>query len=276
MTTVTGFSSAEAFLAGGRSKFDRPIENNTRIVVRGDGRARRIAVMLHSTDVVTFHPDGSVTLDSGGWLTVTTKDRINRYIGDRGRVYSKRGVWYVFTKDGGTFDWDGGVRFFDGIRVAADGTILNPRSTEADERQTKAEEAMKRRIRKFVDAYMKALAEGMPVPSGGDCWDCAFVTDDGKSMGDLKDDQIHGHLFSHMTEKYLVPTLIWNAVRDKGYRDPQFVMGMRLDTDAYSNEGTMRVRREWNATGPDKYALRDLRQDLTKYLVKRLIPSRAH
>lgn len=38
-----------------------------------------MAVRLHNTDVVTYHPDGTATLYTGGWMTVTTKDRINAW-----------------------------------------------------------------------------------------------------------------------------------------------------------------------------------------------------
>jgi hypothetical protein len=41
-------------------------------------RAVSYAVRLHDTDVVTFLPSGSVALDSGGWQTFTTRDRMNR------------------------------------------------------------------------------------------------------------------------------------------------------------------------------------------------------
>lgn len=271
MTAVHDFASAEEYLSGGRRKTDRPIENNTRVVRLDDDR---IGVRLHNTDVVTFHRNGTTELTTGGWLTVTTKDRINRYAfpgWNRGlRIGSDRGRWFVYALPG----WRKVTRFFDGIKIRGD-EILNAVPAEKEERQTKAEDAMVKRITKYLDGYMKALAEGMPRPGGGDCWDCSFVTDDGKSMGDLKDDGVHGHLFSHMTERYYVPTLIWNAVRDRRYGNYQFVMGTRLDTEAFE-QGTQRVRRGWNSDEPDKYAMKNLRHDLRKYLMKRLLPSRAH
>lgn len=52
-------------------------------------------VRLHKTNVVTFHSDGSIVLDSGGWKTVTTKDRMNRALPEGWSVYSDRGVWYL-------------------------------------------------------------------------------------------------------------------------------------------------------------------------------------
>lgn len=40
-----------------------------------------IAIKLWSTDVVTFHRNGDVVLNSGGWRTVTTRDRMNSFSG---------------------------------------------------------------------------------------------------------------------------------------------------------------------------------------------------
>src|SRR5262249_27597834 len=61
------------------------LENNTRLIRCGDD----YAVVLHSTAVVTIHQDGTYTLRTGGWRTVTTKDRINKY--SPARVYSTNG-----------------------------------------------------------------------------------------------------------------------------------------------------------------------------------------
>lgn len=70
-------------------------------------------VRLHNTYVVEIHRDGTYTLDSGGWYTVTTKDRINRY--SPARVYQRNFGWY-FAQAG-----DGRVEFENGIRVDASG-----------------------------------------------------------------------------------------------------------------------------------------------------------
>jgi hypothetical protein len=52
-----------------------------------------VAVRLHRTHVVTIHADGSYTLNSGGWRTVTTKSRINDYA--PARVTQRAGEWFV-------------------------------------------------------------------------------------------------------------------------------------------------------------------------------------
>lgn len=56
------------------------LENNTRLVERDGGYDEpSYAVKLHRTDVVTLHPDGSSEIKTGGWQTLTTKNRINKY-----------------------------------------------------------------------------------------------------------------------------------------------------------------------------------------------------
>ena len=151
-----------------------------------------------------------------------------------------------------------------GIRIAANGTILNPPDPKLELRKAEAEVKMRKRIDTFLDGYMKELAEGMPVPSGGDCWGCSMFERAGHHDND--------HLLSHLTERYYVPTMLWNAMKERGYRDVNVVMGMFLDVTAF-NEGTQRVRREWNSTEPDKRQLSEFRRVLGKYLRKRLIPT---
>lgn len=75
-------------------KSGRPLCNNTRLIRRyvGDRFGSGIAVRLHATDVVTFHDDGRLTLWTGGWNTVTTRDRMNRAL--------HFSAWYVGTERG--------------------------------------------------------------------------------------------------------------------------------------------------------------------------------
>jgi hypothetical protein len=76
-----------------------------------------VSVRLHATDIVTFWVDGRVTLYTGGWRTVTTKDRINKFI--TGRVYQKNHEWfYVGHDSNGNLAWDNPVEFVEGMNVA--------------------------------------------------------------------------------------------------------------------------------------------------------------
>jgi hypothetical protein len=99
------FANLDATLG---SKDERRIANNTRARRVG---ADIIAVRLHSTDVLTLHRDGAVIADSGGWWTVTTKERINRN-GTGAHVHAVRREWFVSTPTGD-------VPFEDGCDLAA-------------------------------------------------------------------------------------------------------------------------------------------------------------
>jgi hypothetical protein len=88
------FEQAEEKLAGRNS---RKIGNNTYLMRRG---ANTIAVMLHATDVVTYHRDGRIVLNSGGWQTPTTKSRLNAYGPAGSYVHQSDYKWYVAQADG--------------------------------------------------------------------------------------------------------------------------------------------------------------------------------
>lgn len=83
----------------------KPLQNNTRLFKRGDD----FAVRLHGTDVVTIHPDGTYTIRTGGWWTMTTKQRIASY--SPIRIFSVRGDWRVRTSPSGTYYWNSPIEY---------------------------------------------------------------------------------------------------------------------------------------------------------------------
>ena len=85
---------------GIRSK--RKIGNNTWLESLPNGD---FGIKLHKTFVVIIHCDNTWTLNSGGWRTVTTKQRINEYA--PGYVSQKNFEWFM----------QDGSEFFDGITV---------------------------------------------------------------------------------------------------------------------------------------------------------------
>lgn len=84
------FATCEQLVSTARDKRSKPVDNNTRVEKRD---ADTYALRLHATDIATFHRDGRVTLNSGGWRTVTTTARLREYV--TWRLRSERGVWYV-------------------------------------------------------------------------------------------------------------------------------------------------------------------------------------
>ena len=78
----------------------------TSIVRDSDGTLR---VAYHATNVVTVHPDGSITLDSGGWHSATTKARMNQAACQFSlgySVYQRDFAWFV-EYHGQTIPFDG-------------------------------------------------------------------------------------------------------------------------------------------------------------------------
>ena len=87
-------SEAVKMVRGKTNKDTRKVGNNTYAEILVDGS---VGIMLHGTCVVRIHHDNSVTLNTGGWHTSTTKDRINKY--SPVRVYQCKGEWYLNNDD---------------------------------------------------------------------------------------------------------------------------------------------------------------------------------
>ena len=83
-------NEAVLMVRGKRNANRRKIGNNTYAEILHDNS---VGIMLHSTYVVKIHPDNTYTLQTGGWQTVTTKDRINQY--SPVRVYQRNYEWFV-------------------------------------------------------------------------------------------------------------------------------------------------------------------------------------
>jgi len=223
--------SYEEGLAKLKGKEKKPLENNTYLVKVDD---KTLGVKLHDTIVVYIFKSGVYQLDTGGWRSVTTKDRINRY--GPARVNQKNNIWYI-----------GDGIFEDGVRVNAEGKVLTP------QRGVKEVEAKKRKLDRMVLKYIKGFGEhvirnGLQVdkadkpteqspwkvvelvegpkpiaPGPGDCWACYFgITSDDP----LKEPLGVEHLLQHMLEDdgpYFVPSLLWKAIVVGGYQNPGFI-----------------------------------------------------
>jgi len=84
------YNEVYALIRGKNNRSQRKIDNNTTGYIEYDGS---VSVELHSTKVVVLYPNGLVKLQTGGWMTPTTKDRMNRY--SPVRVTQRKGEWYV-------------------------------------------------------------------------------------------------------------------------------------------------------------------------------------
>lgn len=203
---VQSYADAEQYLG---SKSDRPIGSGraTRLQRRG---ADTIALKLHATDVVTYHRDGRIVLNSGGWRTVTTKERMNRF--SPLSISQSKGHWGVVAGPDFWSDPSQAVSYADGMTYHSDtGKFSGVGPDPAEEQKLRA------RLRKFAADYIKALKDGkVPEPSGGDCWGCHFRTEDSK--GGMGND----HILGHLKERYYVPSMITNAFKAFGAAQVQW------------------------------------------------------
>lgn len=181
------------------------IENNTIRYHKSDGT---VVIRLHFTDIVTFHPDDSITLNSGGWQTLTTKDRMNKF--SPFLLYQEKNIWYVVNNYNGKGQT---YVFADGIRFYLDGTV------KGEGEDPKVYVKLNKDINKYVKGFMTALInKKIGLPTKGDCWDCSLKDKNGRTMGDMKKftPGEDNHIISHFKEKYYVPSLLINAMEEFG------------------------------------------------------------
>lgn len=91
---VNSYESARDYLDAGRNDTYRKIANNTYVeATRTDGPIW-FTIRLYATVVVTYLPDGTQILNSGGYRTATTADRIRNY--SAARLGSEGGQWVIW------------------------------------------------------------------------------------------------------------------------------------------------------------------------------------
>ena len=214
---IQTIEEARTFLSGGRSKDSRPIANNTRVETRPDNV---IAILYHSTDVVTYYPDGRVRLLDGGYQSYTTKDRFNRF--SPMQVWSEgNGIWAAATGPDS-------ARYENGLTMGPDGTFQTWKAGRYEARKAEEEtrtgparettEQLRKRVQEYAAGFARAVELGtVGNPSAGDCFGCQFRGPDGSNgMGS-------DHILSHLEEGYYVPSLLWNSIVAAGYRAPDFI-----------------------------------------------------
>lgn len=187
-----------SILAGIDSDSSRIVANNTVEYTIGKMRAIR----LHATDVVTFDAAGGVTLDTGGWLTPTTIDRINQFQ-TAAQLHSERGIWYATI---------GGTRYTyqDGLRIGPRGGVTGQAGAAAIKAQ--------RKKTKKINAYCDAIREldTLPEINSGDCFICSMF----KGTDCLQ---------NHLDEMYIHGSLIRRAMEARGYGELAMRFAYQID-----------------------------------------------
>ena len=118
-------------------------------------------IILHETLILEFRKNGATVVNTGGYNTHTTRDRLNRFLPSPHSVRTSNGNIYI-----------NGTPFQNTVKIKSDGTIV------PDVKPTKLLSD-----RKLIDRFMSHVRKnGLPSieKSGGDPW--CFNPDIGKSV----------------------------------------------------------------------------------------------
>lgn len=223
---VTNKNQALASLQADRPELYRAakkVARNTWDYVGADGLRR---IRLHNTDIVEFLPRGRVRLNTGGWRSLTTKDRMGTHSGFD--VWSKRGQWIVMDRYQGEDVPRRSVPFYDGIVL--------PDAFAASAKKAEREAARVAKVRKQIKAFCDyaATLDSYPLPNDGDCLICWMQAEPPatnhnggfETPGQTGPGGDTHHLMEHMREKYVHGMLLVNALRWAGY--PETGLGFHL------------------------------------------------
>lgn len=82
----------------------RKVCSNTILRFRIDGW---VGLYLHGNEIARLFPNGKITLDSCGYKTRTTQDRLNRILPRGWKVYQEKRQWFLRNTLLGTMFEDG-------------------------------------------------------------------------------------------------------------------------------------------------------------------------
>jgi hypothetical protein len=201
------------YIAAGRTTYMRHYKSNTKI--RRHPATGALEVVLYNTTVLSFATDNVVTLDSGKWITPTTKARMNEFLPSGFSIYQTGGEWHLQAEKDV-------YNFADGMTIDARGVVHG--YALPDEARERAR--LRKRILRFCRVAKDALKAGeVADPNGGDCYPC-FLRDKTRIPWGEREHNTD-HLESHMAECYVVSSLLWRAVETSAHANPAIFWARR-------------------------------------------------
>lgn len=250
--TIQTFTQAAEYLRNGRNPVERPLAHRTRIRWVDD---ETIAIRYQSTDVVTFHASGAITLSANGWYTLTTRSRIQEFspffLGrDSGGLWTVR-YWVSDEESPREFPFADGMT----LTPSGEGWTATGIPTPEELRLTHQWNATVRRevrlaVRKWTSTQGASdpsrTLEGWMSDPDDDCQECGLLAE-GYVMPD------NGHLWLHVmsirrgltntfprsTQRAAVFASGWVSERNGSYM-ARFLRG-RLLTGPISTQGRTRI-----------------------------------
>lgn len=218
------------------------IENNTYAeIYQGE-----LFISLHGSIIANLGI-GKIVLYTNGWHTPTTKDRLNRILGDNStgfRVYQESNLWYI----GDNYK---NYRFAEGItltRESPDNWIVSNFAIADDRKQI---DALKRQIRGYVKRYVDNLNKGKITYPDTNCLGCQI-----KSLEKT-------HLRVHIDKDQFPFILVVNAVE----KYPISIFARGELSAIYFNEFDNLL----NSESLNQISINQITSSLSRYLIDQLI-----
>jgi hypothetical protein len=307
MAELNSFKECREYLDKGKYRLktmDRPIAHNTRVIQLDDGT---IGIKLHDTYIIKYYSnlldgkyydlkDDSIQLNTGGWKTVTTRDRMNRFCPlhvwtESNIMYVSKHNWYTIYQNKKNGIESKVFHFRDRMWFNPDGKVWVKENSEPIRLKpfSKKEEQKKRKqlkaINTFICNYVNKLTSGkMGKPGGGDCFYCQGESNPNctTEFGTLSKDEGYkkldkpnpDHLISHIKEKYYVPSIVWSAIRSECY-DSEGVWGNPNMTSGLAEVDKHNISCYFNPNAGHKPMANDmterrLKKIMKQYFIKRL------
>jgi len=194
-------------LPEGAEKSAMVATNTMRYTLRDEKGVEWTVYRYHDTDIVKVAGPDTFILNSGGFKTATTKERMSRFMPAGYYIRQRDGIWYVEHKDWAT-------PYYDGFAVT--NKAFKPGSDD----ETKA-------VTKQINKYIKALrgvykeTGAYPMPSLGDCIPCRM---DAQEMTQKAKVSNVDHLLLHISddEMYVHGSILVAALKWAGFSEMQF------------------------------------------------------
>jgi hypothetical protein len=192
---------------------DRPAGMNNTRVIRKKGAMGYCAIKYHDTEIVKYFPNEVIELNTDGWFTYSTRERMNAFQ-NRFQVYTNQRIMYLSYYDKTYLYQDHMVLHPNGT-VTINDSIIPPITKQSLKKKVKLKSKVNDYVKQFMDKFFN---HEINRPSKGDCFYCQGMVDKAEVINDnivIKGKCDDGdHIISHIKQKYFVPTLLVNALNE--------------------------------------------------------------